>query len=95
MEHGDPKAKANDKGLKNVFRWPWVDEDVGYTDKDGNPQTVKVKDVLFKCVSRGNMWCKICDSIVTYGSSGKKALTAHLRQKKNTLLRWGLHQVMK
>ena len=28
-------------------------------DKDGNPLTVKVKDVLFKCVSRGNMWCKM------------------------------------
>ena len=57
MEHGDPKAKANDKGCKNVFLWPrWVNEDVGYTDKDGNPLTVKVKDVLFKCVSRGNMW---------------------------------------
>ena len=39
MEHGDPKAKANDKVLKNVFRWPWVDKDVGYTDKDENPQT--------------------------------------------------------
>ena len=38
MEHGDPKSKANDKGLKNVFRWLWVDEDFGYTDKDGNPQ---------------------------------------------------------
>ena len=35
MENGDPKAKANDKGLKNVFRWPWVDEGVGYADKDG------------------------------------------------------------
>ena len=41
MEHGDPKAKANDKRLRNLFRWPWVDEDVGYTDKDGNPQAVK------------------------------------------------------
>ena len=52
MEHGDPKAKANDKVLKNVFRWPWVDKDVGYTDKDENPQTVKVKDVLFKmCIT--------------------------------------------
>ena len=25
----------------------------------GNPLTVEVKGVLFKCVSRGNMWCKI------------------------------------
>ena len=38
MEHGDRKAKANE-GLKNVFRWPWVDEGIGYTDKDGHPQT--------------------------------------------------------
>ena len=43
-----------------MIRWPrWVNEDVVYTDKDGNPLTVKVKDVSFKCASRGNMWCKI------------------------------------
>ena len=53
LEHGDPIR------LKPMTKPRWVNEDVGYTDTDGDPLTVKVKDVSFKCVSRGNMWCKI------------------------------------
>ena len=52
MEHGDRKAKANDKGLKNVFRWLWVDEGVGYTDKDGHPQTKSQGCFIQMCINR-------------------------------------------
>ena len=56
MEYGDPiRLKPMTKDEKMCF----VSQDVGYTDKYGNPLTVKVKGVLFKCVSLGNMWCKI------------------------------------
>ena len=51
MEHGDPKAKANDKGLNNVLCWPWVDEGVGYIQIKMEIHKLKVKDVLLKCVS--------------------------------------------
>ena len=52
MEHGERKSKADDKGLKNVFRWPWVDEGVGYTDKDGHPQTESQGCFIQMCISR-------------------------------------------
>ena len=62
LEHGDPiRLKPMTKDEKMCFvsqdgSMKMLDID---TDKDGNPLIMKVKDVLFKCVSRGNMWCKM------------------------------------
>ena len=64
-------------------------KEVGYTDKDGNPQTVKknmdVLSVIQLCITEKYVVYagKISGSVVTYGSSEGKALTAHLRQKKH------------
>ena len=43
---------TSDKGLKHVLRWPWVDEDVGYTDKDGHPQTESQGCFIQMCIHR-------------------------------------------
>ena len=63
MEHGDPirlKPMTKDENMCFVSQDGSTKMlDIGPTDKEGNPLTVKVMDVLFKCVSRGNMWCKI------------------------------------
>ena len=78
MNYGDPNAKKIDRGLSNVFRWPWMDEEVSYNDHKNNTQTVKIGTVLKKSANRGVVWCEICDKEIAYGSSGKKALKLHL-----------------
>ena len=62
MEHGDPirlKPMTKDENMCFVSQDGSTKMLDIHADKDGNPLTVKVKGVLFKCVSRGNMWGKI------------------------------------
>ena len=53
LESADNTAKLIDKGLTNVFKWAWLEEEVSYVDWDKNEQRVKISSVIKKCNKRG------------------------------------------
>lgn len=70
--------------MKNRFKWEWLQEKVvegGY-----------YSDCFRKLKEAGFVFCIVCGDKINYGSSGKKALTNHVKrpnhikkQKKKTV----------
>ena len=52
-----------------IFDGHSFDESLSYTDTKGNPQTVKVSNVLKKCAKAGHVWCDICQCEFLYLSN--------------------------
>jgi len=67
----DRKAdiKEIEKGIKNKFKWTWLEE----KDKDG----YFLSDYVRKLNTAGQAKCIICNEIIKYASSGKKAVLGH------------------
>ena len=67
--------KEIEKGVKNVFRWSWLEE------KDGND--CYLSDYLRKIDLPGKIFCNVCDTILSYKGGGKKDLKAHALKSKH------------
>ena len=61
--------KVIDNGIKNKFQWKWLEN----KDTNGN----YLSDYFRKINVAGKAWCIVCNHIITYGSSGMKALMKH------------------
>lgn len=69
--------------VKNKFRWDWL------TSKDVHGDFLS--DFIRKLKQNGEAWCLMCKCVVSYGSSGLKALKAHASSKKHTKVRSSLN----
>ena len=67
------KAKLNDKGLKGVFRWSWVDEDVRYS----YIQFENLPRFLFMTICDDSNMSMLFDDII--------ALDVYFEEKNNVL----------
>ena len=62
-------VKEIDKGVKNKFNWKWLES------KDGNGDFLS--SYIRKINVAGKVRCIVCGVILTYGSSGVKAIHNH------------------
>jgi hypothetical protein len=65
-EEEEEKLKNVEKGVKNRWRWGWLDE----KDKNG----VELRAWVQKIDSSGVAFCTVCLKSVKYGTSGKTKL---------------------
>lgn len=77
----DRKAnvKEIDKDIKNKFRWDWLEA----RDDDGH----YLSDYIRKLDTPGQAKCIICNDIIKYASSGKKAVVGHGNSKNHKQIR--------
>lgn len=75
VERTNCDVKAIDSGLKNKWRWEWLEVPV---DKE-KPELGKLGDFVKKIRKPGLAWCQPCDKEIKYASSGTKALAGHGR----------------
>ena len=68
--------KEIDKGVKNIFRWEWLQE------KDCNDSFLS--DYISKVDLPGKVVCTICKALISYQSSGKKDVKNHAKKKQQT-----------
>ncbi|XP_060764516.1 uncharacterized protein LOC132873191 isoform X2 [Neoarius graeffei] len=73
------KVREIDAGIKNKFRWDWLDRKVRITSVDGEHEAVSVTIGHFiqKLDVAGKALCTVCDDVVNYRSRGLKALESH------------------
>lgn len=69
---GDLCIKTIDKTVKNKFKWEWLQEKL-----DGGGY---FSDIFRKLKEPGFVYCTTCTDRINYGSSGKKALLAHVKR---------------
>lgn len=62
--------RAIDNGLKNPWRWNWLEKNVN---------GVYVREVIRKLRSCGVAYCLVCTKELLYGSRGLSALTKHMQ----------------
>ena len=72
LDVGDPK-------VKNKFRWEWL------SAKDVHGDFLS--SFIRKLRANGEAWCILCKCVVSYGSSGLKALKSHASSKKHMRVR--------
>lgn len=68
----DCDTKKVDKGLKNTWKWEWLERKVG---------DELVGRFLRKLNSRGIAFCELCSKNISYSTSGWKALQQHILKK--------------
>lgn len=71
----DTNLKEIDVGIKNCFRWGWLEE------KDSNGHYLS--DYIRKINIPGKVSCTYCNSLLSYKSGGKKDLKNHAKNKKH------------
>ena len=73
ISRNDSSIKELEKGIKNCFRWEWLEE------KDINEQYLS--DYIRKVNITGKVLCTYCNTLLSYKSSGKKDLKNHAKNK--------------
>jgi hypothetical protein len=63
--------KSVDKGIKNKFKWGWLDEEIEISSAEGKKITIKIGDTIQKLNTPGQAWCLLCSSTIAYGGRGK------------------------
>ncbi|GBO26396.1 DNA helicase INO80 [Araneus ventricosus] len=66
--------RAIDSGLKNPWRWDWLEKSVN---------GVYVREVIRKLRSCGVAYCLVCSKELIYGSRGFSALAKHMESRKH------------
>lgn len=64
--------KVIDKGLKNVWKWEWLEWKV---------EDEPVRRFIRKINVRGLARCELCSKDINYGGRGWKSLEQHLKKK--------------
>lgn len=73
----DPSVKEIDAGVKNKFKWTWLQESCIV---DGHTLSL---DCYSKVSLPGKVLCTVCNDTINYATSGKKALLNHVRLAKH------------
>lgn len=68
-------VSAIDVGIKNKFKWAWLQE------KDDNGATLE--NYICKINKPGLLLCEYCNQTINYGNSGKKDIKGHANSKKH------------
>ena len=69
-----------DKGVKNKFRWEWLDKYINVVSIDQQKTiSVRVGDFIKKV---DKALCTVCSSAVIYGSRGFSAISRAVRQRR-------------
>ena len=76
--YGDASVREIDNGVKNKFRWEWLQETVTI---DGYHH--KLKDCFQKIATAGKVCCNYCNDTINYSANGKRALVSHVKQAKH------------
>lgn len=63
-----------DKGLKNVWRWEWLDRQV---------DEVYLRECIRKIKSPGTAYCIVCRKEIYYKSRGCVAIVDHVKSAKH------------
>ena len=69
-----PMAAEIDTGLKNRWRWDWLE-----AEHEGD----KISRFFEKLKIAGKAYCKLCRCEIAYKSTGKRALFDHLKGKQH------------
>jgi hypothetical protein len=86
LKRGDTRLAEVDRGIRNPFRWDWLDVKVNIEVRVhgvSRAETVTLGDSIEKCVETGVAFCRLCESKLKYSSSGKKSLMDHIKSKKH------------
>ena len=75
----DISARQVDAGIKNKFKWCWLDE----TETLPGGKSIQFKECFKKVSLSGKVLCVFCNDTINYASSGKKALHSHVRLTKH------------
>ena len=78
-------VKKIDAGLKNQFKFDWLESVISVPDSEGNGEICKkIKDhKIIKIAEKGKAYCQICQYTINYSSGGKSVITAHMKKKKH------------
>lgn len=80
-----PDVKNIDEGVKNWFKWSWLQETV----------QVQGETMPMNCFSKireaGRAICDTCNQHINYGTSGKSALKKHVEHPKH-IKAWKMQQ---
>ncbi|XP_033638505.1 uncharacterized protein LOC117299151, partial [Asterias rubens] len=76
--YGDASVQEIDNGVKNKFRWEWLQETVTI---DGYQH--KLRDCFQKIATAGKVCCNYCNDTINYSANGKRALVSHVKQAKH------------
>ena len=71
---GPEQIRTIDKGIKNAWKWDWLEKDV-----DG----VSLAENIRKLDRPGMAYCTVCQREINYGRRGLVALTDHCRVSKH------------
>ena len=71
-ERGKDNVKEIDAGVKNVFKWEWMEFEV-----DGQ----MLGQFIRKLFAAGKAHCTLCQKEINYASRGRKALESHCQMK--------------
>ena len=87
-----------DKGIKNKFRWEWLEKQVTLTWKIGKPTeqvTENIADFIAKCDMPGKAQCIYCKDFLSYGSRGYVAFVEHCSKQKHKeiVATWRWHSI--
>lgn len=75
-----------DKGIKNKFKWQWLEKTVTFEVKIGKEtQTVteSLASFIKKVETPGKALCVYCNDLISYGSRGCVAFVEHAKFKKH------------
>lgn len=83
VNRNDSSIKEIDKGLKNRFKWEWLNKSVEVEDEDKIKYKIKFDLCFEKLYVPGRVLCTHCNDEIKYGTSGKKALEMHVKNPKH------------
>lgn len=71
---GETKSKDKKGGIKNLWRWGWLETEI--TSEDSN-ENYYLAEVIKKLESPGKCYCIVCDTEIKYSMRGLTALRDH------------------
>ena len=85
-EESDGRLQEIDGGIKNKFRWNWLERSVSITYRN-QKSTIETSSFLLgkfirKVDKPGLALCVTCDKLINYGSKGASALDEHCSKSK-------------
>ena len=83
-ENDEHRAREIDKkaGIKNAFRWEWLQRSVTVQIGSDESKTYLV-DHIRKVETPGKVLCTLCQDLVSYASRGGKNIEDHISTKKH------------
>jgi hypothetical protein len=72
VQRGDSDVKVIDKGIKNTFKWEWLEKKVNDEFVSKYIRKINIKGVAL---------CSVCNKRISYAGRGWKSLEQHLKKK--------------